>query len=329
MRQELLDALRPVTKEEQRILDGQKGIDRELYMEGNGNVINSRKLLEAGRIISVRKHTRFVHFPEHTHDYVEVMYMVEGETTHVVDGDTIHLKAGELLFMSQNATQEIQPAGEGDIGVNFIILPEFFDSTLAMMDGEDSPLRRFLIDCLRGENSAAGYLHFQVADVIPVQNLVENLIWSLIYEPHGRRKINQGTMAILIMHLMNHTDTLHYRSPEQQMQMEILSYIEDNYREGSLEELSQLLHYDMSTLSREIKKRFGKNYTDLVQDKRLVQAVFMLKHTNLSVADIGFEIGYDNISYFYRIFQKKYGMTPKQYRKQLAEVDSAAAELPG
>ena len=38
-------------------------------------VIDSDKLLEAGQLITIRPHTRFVHFPEHTHNYVEVIYM--------------------------------------------------------------------------------------------------------------------------------------------------------------------------------------------------------------------------------------------------------------
>ena len=47
-----------------------------------------------------------------------------------------------------------------------------------MMDGQNA-LSDFIIDSLSGEGSADEYLHFAVADVLPVQNLVENLIWSL------------------------------------------------------------------------------------------------------------------------------------------------------
>ena len=66
-------------------------------------MIESEKLLEAGQLITVRPHTRFVHFPEHTHNFVEVIYMCQGETVHVVDGKEIVLKKGELLFLNQHA----------------------------------------------------------------------------------------------------------------------------------------------------------------------------------------------------------------------------------
>ena len=69
-------------------------------MQGQGNTVNAKKLLAAGKLITIRSHTRFIHFPEHTHDYVEVVYMCSGQTTHIVNGKTILLEQGDLLFLS-------------------------------------------------------------------------------------------------------------------------------------------------------------------------------------------------------------------------------------
>ena len=54
--------------------------------------------------------------------------MCQGTTTHILNGSKVILEAGDLLFLNQNAEQEILPAGEQDIAVNFIVLPEFFDT---------------------------------------------------------------------------------------------------------------------------------------------------------------------------------------------------------
>ena len=161
---EILEKLQQITPEEQRILSGEKTIEKEIYMEENSNVIDATKLLEAGKLIQVRTHTRFIHFPEHTHNYVEMIYMCSGSTHHVINGEDVILKQGELLILNQNAVQEIYPAGEGDVAVNFIILPEFFDYGLKMIETEENQLRDFIVDCLRGENHSAGYLHFKVAE---------------------------------------------------------------------------------------------------------------------------------------------------------------------
>ena len=54
------------------------------------------------------------------------------------------LQEGDLLFLNQNAVQEILPAGRDDIAVNFIVLPEFFDTAFFMMGEEENMLKDFL-----------------------------------------------------------------------------------------------------------------------------------------------------------------------------------------
>ncbi len=310
----ILDHFLPITAEEQKILDGRDTIERELYMQGGVNVVNSRKLLAAGKLITIRPHTRFIHFPSHTHDYVEVVYMCAGSTEHIVNGKRIKLSAGELLFLSESATHEIERALEGDIAVNFIVLPDFFAASLAALGEEETPLRRFIVDSLTRGNSGPGYLHFRVSEVKPIQNLVENLLWTLLEDTQNKRNMSQMTMTLIFLQLLSHTDTLVSKTKEDEAIFKLLRYIETNYAYGSLTEAAEALHYDPSWLSREIKRKTGKTYTDLVQEKRLAQAAFLLRSTDRNVSDISLAVGYENISYFHRIFAAAYGRSPKKYR---------------
>ena len=326
MKQELLDILRRITPEEERIRNGNHDIEQNIYSSKdagqNGIVqVDAAKLLEAGKLIQIRTHTRFVHFPVHTHNYVEMVYMCQGSTHHVVNGNDVILKEGELLFISQSAKQEIFPAKESDVAVNFIILPEFFNYGLTMMETENNQLRSFVIDCLTGGKADTGYLHFKVADVLPVQNLVENLIWTILRKAPNKRSIQQATMGLLFLQLMNQIDRMETleEDKDQKLIIDVLSYIEEHYRDGELEQLAEELHYDMRWLSKEIKKRTGKTYTDLIQTKRLQQAAYLLVTTGLNVLDVGLAVGYDNTSYFHRIFQDYYHMTPRKYRLQFTQ----------
>ena len=312
IKQEILEKLLPITDEERAILNG-KGIDKSIYTTHGGNIIRYKKLLADSKLIHARVHTRFVHFPEHTHDFIEAVHMCSGQTTHIINGKRLVLKEGELLLLGQNARQEILPAGEKDIAVNFIIQPSFFDKTLEMLGAEETPIKNFLLSALfDGENQS--YLHFKVSGVLPVQNLIENLIWTLINNTTNKRNINQITMGLLFMQLLNHTDKLSYESREDKAIIDIFRYIEGNYKNGSLTEAAELLHYDFYWLSHEIKNRTGKTYTEHLQEKRLSQAAFLLKNTSLSVEEIAIAVGYENKSYFHRIFSKKYGATPKKYK---------------
>ena len=313
--EELLNILRVISPEEQALLDGGTAIQRGIYMDTDSDVIDAKKLLDSGRLITIRPHTRFAHFPEHSHNYVEVVYMCRGTTTQIANGKQILLAEGELLFFGQGARQEILPAGENDIAVNFIILPQFFDKVLEMLDEDKTPLRKFIMDSLGNSSGNTNCLYFQVADILPIQNLIENLIWTLLLGASpNRRSICQTTMSLLFMQLMNYTDRLVSGSTEEAAIVKVLRYIEENYRTGSLTQIADTLHYDLCWLSREIKRRTGKTFKELLQEKRLTQAAYFLKHTSLRVEEVGEAVGYSNLSYFHRIFQERYGVTPKKYR---------------
>lgn len=315
MNKETLVKLQEITAEEQAILDGRTAIDRDIYMQGRSNTVNAKKLLSAGKLITIRPHTRFIHFPEHIHDYVEVVYMCAGQTTHIVNGKSITLEQGDLLFLSQSATHEVYKAKAEDVAVNFIVLPDFFATTLTAIGEEETPLRRFLVDSLCGQDTGVGYLHFQVAQVPEVQNLVENLILTLLGDSGSKRKISQMTMSVLFLELTNHAEALSYSENEDAVAVKILRYIDREYASGSLAEAAQLLHYDIPWLSREIKRKTGKTYTQLVQEKRLAQAAFLLKNTDRTVDEIALAVGYENTSFFHRLFQKAYGLSPRHFRK--------------
>lgn len=313
MDQRIIDRLSVITDEERGYLAGKTTVDQELYTSDKSDVISGTKLLNKGKLITVRPHSRFVRFYEHSHDYVEMVYMCRGSTTHRVNGTEITLREGELLILGQSARQSIEPAGRDDIAVNIIVRPEFFSGTLPFLGSEDTPLREFLIRSIVGEDTS-GYLLFRVSEIKPIQNLIENLVWTLISDAPNKRSINELTMSLLFVELLNHTDKLSVGQKEQEVMVTVLGYIETHYKTGSLTEVAELMHYDLAWLSREIKRRTGKNFTELIQDKRLSQAAWFLRNTAQNVADVAYSVGYENVSYFHRLFVKRYGMSPRSFR---------------
>ena len=153
--------------------------------------------------------------------------------------------------------------------------------------------------------------------MLPVQNLVENMVWTLLNDQPNKRSINQITMGLLFLQLMHYTDKISHTSEgfDQRLIFQVLGYIDENYRDGELAELSSMLGYDIYWLSRMVKRLTGRTYKELLQIKRLNQAAFLLLNTRLAVADVALAVGYDNTSYFYRIFKERYQMSPKEYRK--------------
>ena len=318
MREEILKQLQIITEEEKELLKGHTDIQKELYTSREDFTIDSKKLLKKGQLIQIRPHTRFVHFPKHRHNYVEMVYMCAGSTTHIVnETEQITLKEGDLLFLNQYVTQEILPAGEQDIAVNFIILPEFFDRTLPMLEKENV-LRDFLVSSLSQDSSLSSYLHFQAKDILPAQNLVENMIWTLLSGKSGTNTLNQTTMGLLFMNLSMFADTINQNNPnqyEQHLIFTVLKYIESHYKDGTLTEISNEVNQPAYYVSRLLKKHVNSNFKELLQQRKLQQAAWLLSETLLPVETVMANIGYDNSSFFYRKFREKYGCSPKNYRK--------------
>ena len=313
----LLERLSKITEEEQRILDG-KSLDFGAYSDSEDDLFDWKKLLESGKLITVRPNTRFVAFPRHSHNYVEMVYMCSGTQKHIINGETeITLKQGELLLLNQHASHETGMTGMDDIAVNFIVLPAFFDIAIDLI-GLDNKLSDFIISGLAGHGHEINYMHFDVADILPVQNLLENLIWSLVEHQPNRRNINQITLGLLFLNILNCTDRLitnESQSIPERIVMTALHEIEENYANASLMDVAARNHVTAAYVSRLVREMTGKTFKELLQEKRIAKAAVLLTTTELPIGDIIFMVGYENTSYFYKIFTEHYGMSPKMFRQ--------------
>ncbi len=315
MRRELMEKLGAITQEEEKLLAG-GGVDQALYTSCHAFTVESGRLLSRGRLITMRPHTRFAAFPPHTHNYIEIVYMCAGHTFHRVNNSpALELKAGELLFLNQHARHGVEKAGQEDIGVNFIVLPQFFDYALDMT-GTGNVLARFLLDGLRKRGGEFSCLHFQCGQALPIQNLVENLLWRLIDSGGASDRVTQATMGLLLMELLNSPENLLKEGAGQGgAVMAALGEIQRNYRQADLTRLAKELHVSLPYLSSAIHQATGQTFKELLREKRLGRGAELLAETTLPVEDIIGAVGYDNTSYFYRKFRERYGMSPKQYRE--------------
>ena len=103
---------------------------------------------------------------------------------------------------------------------------------------------------------------------------------------------------------------------ENLISMTTLDYIEQKYKTATLTELSEILHLPMHVLSKMIKKTTGHNFKELLQRKRLNKSVELMCDTDLAVSDIIAAVGYENNSYFHRIFKERYHITPRAFREK-------------
>ena len=89
------------------------------------------------------------------------------------------------------------------------------------------------------------------------------------------------------------------------------------HRNLPLEEVAQTVHLSPFYFSRLFKKEKGFNFADFITRVRLDRAKKLLLDPDYTVVRIATEVGYQDASYFCRVFRQAMGMTPNQYRQEL------------
>ena len=97
----------------------------------------------------------------------------------------------------------------------------------------------------------------------------------------------------------------------------VLKEIEVRYGENlTIQEMAGLCGYSPSHFMRFFRQHMGSSFVEYLNDYRLIMASHQLAHGEAGISEIAQNTGFDQPSYFNRLFKRKYGMTPKQYRKE-------------
>lgn len=99
---------------------------------------------------------------------------------------------------------------------------------------------------------------------------------------------------------------------------EIQKEIEHHYKDGlSLKNLSEKYYMNSAYLGQIFKKEYKTSFKDYLNSYRIEKAVELIKRTDMSIADIGQQVGFNTTDYFISKFVEVYKLTPLQYRKQI------------
>ena len=131
--------------------------------------------------------------------------------------------------------------------------------------------------------------------------------------------IIKSSIAALVSAVNKLAAEQHITSGREERIVEIISFIQKNYVDVTLDMLVDTFHLSKPYLSKYIKEKAGMNFQEVVREERMKKARMLLKETNQTVETIAANVGYENVEHFNRLFKKAYDMTPVQYRKQSAE----------
>ena len=111
----------------------------------------------------------------------------------------------------------------------------------------------------------------------------------------------------------------------------ITEFFRNRHRQNvGLADAAELLGLTPARASEKIKREFGENFAVLLTEYRLKSACRLLKNSMFSMEQIALQSGFSSGSYFFRVFKKKFGITPEQWRRQNLEkiFDSGSTVYP-
>ena len=258
----------------------------------------------------------------HVQDFLELAYVVKGELRQRILGKDIVFQEGDLCLIDRNCAHQDYLIDNSSVVVFLCmrndVLPEIMDENVTTRK-----IITFLQTALMEQKALQQYIHFR-----PMENAKEEmeqcfytLAKELYEDKAGASHIVKGLLVRIFRLLSTQYDFQLSRQQKKDLNWAIFEdvchYIEQNYKTVTIQELSEIFHFQEDYFNRLIKKHLGRTYCDVLQEIRLFNAEQLLMQSDKTIAQIAEEVGYRNKGYFYKLFTEKYGMTPAEYRKQL------------
>lgn len=260
----------------------------------------------------------------HRHQYIEVFYVIEGSFEQILLGEKRHFSKGEVVITDQNC-EHADYIRKEDAAVLFLWLkPAFLDGLLRSYDERDD-LHRFLFHALDRQKSEQSFLELKAEKAQGDQGAeeMEALLEQLVAEDYGRRpgaeEIIRGNL-IRLFHLLCTSYALQLHSSDQESKERVLLYEIERYirlhaAEVTATGLEESFHYHRNYYNLLLKKYKGKNFREYVQEIRIQRAKELLLSTRLPLKQIAAQVGYENTSFFYHLFERVVGVSAGEFRK--------------
>jgi len=248
--------------------------------------------------------------------YVEcnyIAYVISGKRIFHKNNKTWDLTEGSCVFVKKGTYTAEKPEGEKWCVMVFFI--------------PDSFLKQLIKD--NWKSLPVGHVpEANVENVLPleVNELSKSFFFSMLpyftqIPPPPENLLELKFKELVLSLLSNENNSrwlswLNNLSNDKRSSMEEI--MQNNYTYNlTLGDYARLACQSLSTFKREFKKIFKESPGKWITKKRLSLAAELLEKTSLSVAEIGFECGFENQTHFSRLFREKKGVSPLQFRMDL------------
>lgn len=268
--------------------------------------LNHSEFFENDRIINVLPRVPQEPFPEHSHDFHELVLVKSGCGIHICDGKATHVSKGSVLYLKDEDESHYFDQLDNLCLTNVLFMPsELHSKTLLDLLNEScsSQSGQFIVrnqiqcqaESLLEQISAENDRKDQYSRL-----MIETLLSQLAITFSRSRKLSKYDVK-------EDVDNLH----------SLINFINEHYQqEINWTELSGKFGIPLRTMNRKLQEYTGLTPNNYLGRVRLCQASYLLSHSQDAVTDIAFSCGFNDSNYFSSKFHQAFNVTPMQYRKR-------------
>lgn len=263
--------------------------------------------------IYVNRNSEAYDLTEHYHDFLELSYVSEGTGTHHTGDQYVQVSAGDLFLIPMGISHVFRPSSSTKsnplIVYNCIVTMDMLTPLITSFPGGNSLQRLLNIATIFQTQDHSGAAHH---------------LFTSLYREYSVERLDQeaALYALLIQLLVLFArlyDGAEWNNNEEATGRmdEIIALLQKRYAEAfTITELAHGYGVGERQFQRLFVKHTGMSLTQYVQTLRVRAACELLLNTQLKISNIAEAVGYSHTPFFYEIFKKHTGLSPRDYRTQ-------------
>lgn len=246
-------------------------------------------------------------FKNHRHEYEEILVLLTGRPQHFIDFNKETLHTPLIVYVAKGKIHNFIPDADT---TGWVI----------RYQGELLPDNRFNFYC-----NFLDTIHYHFESHECLDQLIT--LCQLMYESYSGEKKDMTFIIHLLAAFLSRLEAENKRNlttdngtGNNQLVTfnNFLKIVEENFtRQLSVDFYAEKLFMSVRNLNLICHAIFNKSVSEIVENRRLIEAKKLLTHSTLSVSEIGYELGFNEKAYFTRVFTKKTGVNPTQFRSEM------------
>lgn len=261
--------------------------------------------------------------PPHSHEFIEFVYVTGGTGTHTYRGSEYPIGEGDVFVIEPDAEHAYQTgAADPLIVYNILVAPALVSYELQTLSKVASFVDFFYVEpFLRESAQFQSHLKLKPHERLEMRQLLERILEEYREKRLGYRILVKTRLIEMLVFLSRcYSGTLHKpmtaNASEEKTMRRVAEFIERHHASPlTLAQVSQMCGLSPSAFTAKFKQHIGKTFVEYRNDVRIDMAKRLLTTTDMTILSISQEVGFDDLSFFNKLFKQAVGVSPGQFRK--------------